>query len=115
MGLEMTPSQALGLWHSVTAEQVRGDARDLTLRQLAILLEVYLVPPPHTVRGLAATLNVAKPVVTRALDTLGQLGLVDRVRDEFDRRSVIVRRTVDGALYLEKLGDRVIANGRKLG
>jgi len=41
--------------------------------------------------------------------------LVDRVRDEFDRRSVIVRRTVDGALYLEKLGDRVIANGRKLG
>ena len=32
-------------------------------RQLALLLTVYLTPPPHTVRGLAETLNVAKPVV----------------------------------------------------
>lgn len=115
MGIEMTASQALGLWHKVTLEQVREDARDLTLRQLAVLLEIYLVPPPHTVRGLAATLKVTKPVITRALDTLGQMGLVDRVRDDLDRRSVIVKRTVAGALYLEKLGDRVIATGRKLG
>lgn len=114
MPLELTPSQALGLWHAVSLSQVRSEAHDLTLRQMAILLQIYLVPPPHTVRGLAATLNVTKPVITRALDTMGAMGLVDRVRDDKDRRNVIIKRTVAGALYLEKLGDVVIAEAREL-
>ena len=115
MSVELTASQALGLWHQVSLQQVQEDKRDLTLRQMAILLQIYLVPPPHTVRGLAATLGVTKPVITRALDTMGEMGLVDRVRDERDRRSVIVRRTVGGALFLEKLGDLIIDQGRRLG
>lgn len=112
MPLDLTPSQALGLWHEVTSQQVQQDGRDLTLRQLAILLEIYLVPPPHTVRGLASKLGVTKPVITRALDTMGELGLVTRMRDDRDRRNVIIKRTVDGALYLERLGDLIIARGR---
>ncbi len=115
MSVELTASQALGLWHKVSLQQVQEDKRDLTLRQMAILLHIYLVPPPHTVRGLAATLGVTKPVITRALDTMGEMVLVDRVRDERDRRSVIVRRTVGGALFLEKLGDLIIDQGRRLG
>ena len=114
MPIELTASQALGLWHGVALDQVRHDDRDLTLRQMAILLHIYLVPPPHTVRGLAATLGVTKPVITRALDTMGEMGLVDRVRDDADRRSVIIKRTVAGALYLEKLGDLVRDQGRRL-
>lgn len=112
--LELSASQALGLWHSVSMQQVRLDGRDLSLRQLAILLEIYLVPPPHTVRGLAAKLEVTKPVITRALDTMGALGLVTRERDERDRRNVIIKRTIDGALYLERLGDLIIGRGRTL-
>ncbi|ENN84580.1 putative transcriptional regulator protein, MarR family [Rhizobium freirei PRF 81] len=114
MPLDLSASQALGLWHGVTLAQVRREDHDLTLRQTAILLQIYLVPPPHTVRGLAATLGVTKPVITRALDTMGEMGLVDRVRDDRDRRNVIIKRTVTGALYLEKLGDLVIERGRKL-
>ncbi|MCA1442511.1 winged helix-turn-helix transcriptional regulator [Ensifer sp. IC4062] len=114
MPVELTPSQALGLWHAVSLAQVRVDSRDLTLRQMAILLQIYLVPPPHTVRGLAATLGVTKPVITRALDTMGALGLVDRVRDERDRRNVVIKRTVEGSLYLEKFGDLIINQGRNL-
>jgi DNA-binding MarR family transcriptional regulator len=57
---------------------------------------------------------VTKPVITRALDTMGEMGLVDRVRDERDRRNVVIKRTVGGALYLEKLGDRVREQGRRL-
>ena len=45
---------------------------------------------------------------------MGDLGLVARSRDERDRRNVIIKRTVDGALYLEKLGDLIIDQGRKL-
>ena len=80
---------------------------------MAILLHIYLVPPPHSVRGLAATLGVTKPVITRALDAMGAMGLVDRGRDERDRRNVVIKRTVAGALFLEKLGDLIIAAGRR--
>jgi DNA-binding MarR family transcriptional regulator len=113
MPVELTATEALGLWHLVSLEQVRHDGRDLTLRQMSILLHIYLVPPPHTVRGLAATLGVTKPVITRALDTMGEMGLVDRQRDERDRRNVVIKRTVAGALYLEKLGDLIIREGRQ--
>ncbi len=94
--------------------QVRAGGVDLSNRQLAILLTIYMELPPHTVRGLAAKLNVTKPVITRALDAMGEMDLVARRRDPADRRNVIVQRTVQGALFLEKLGDLVIANARAL-
>jgi DNA-binding MarR family transcriptional regulator len=114
MAVQLRPSQALRLWQTVLLSEVRADAPDLTSRQMAILLHVYLEPPPHTVRGLAATLGVTKPVITRALDTMGALKLVSRHRDERDRRNVLVRRTVDGALFVERLGDVIIAKAKEL-
>ena len=114
MSVILRPSQALRLWQQVTLSEVRDEAPDLTTRQAAILLTVYLDPPPHTVRGLAARLHVTKPVVTRALDSMGALKLVSRHRDELDRRNVLVRRTVEGALYVERLGDVIIAKAREL-
>ncbi|GHB45253.1 transcriptional regulator [Pseudovibrio japonicus] len=107
MPVEIRPSQALKLWHDVVLELVRAADQDLTARQMSILLTVYLEPPPHTVRGLAQKLGVTKPAITRALDTLGANKLLSRKRDESDRRNVVVTRTVDGALYLEHLGDLV--------
>lgn len=114
MAIDLTASQALGLWHQVALDQVKSGATDLTMRQMAILLQIYLVPPPHTVRGLAAALGVTKPVITRALDTMGEMGIVDRIRDDRDRRNVIIKRTVAGALFLEKFGDLVIDQARLL-
>ena len=99
--------QALRLWHDVTLDMVREEDIDLSARQIAILLTIYLELPPHTVRGLAKRLNVTKPVITRALDTMGGLDLVSRRRDDVDRRNVIVQRTVKGALFLDRLGDRI--------
>jgi len=114
MAIELSATEALGLWYRVSLQQVRGEAHDLTLRQMAILLHIYMVPPPHTVRGLAATLGVTKPVITRALDTMGELGLVERERDDRDRRNVVIKRTVGGAMYLERLGDMIIGEGRSI-
>jgi DNA-binding MarR family transcriptional regulator len=107
-------SQALRLWQQVSLAGVIGDAPDLSVRQMAILLTVYLDPPPHTVRGLAARLRVTKPVITRALDTMGSKGLVTRHRDEQDRRNVLIRRTVEGALFVERLGDTIIRSAEEL-
>lgn len=114
MSVQLRPSQALRLWQQVALSQVLADAPDLSLRQFAILFSIYLDPPPHTVRGLAARLGVSKPVITRALDTMGAMKLVDRHRDELDRRNVVIRRTVEGALFVERFGDVVIDRAREL-
>lgn len=108
MTVSMRPIQALRLWRQVCLHEVRDDAPDLTMRQMAILFTIYLDPPPHTVRGLAAKLSVTKPVITRALDTMGAMKLVARHRDEQDRRNVLIRRTVEGALYVERFGDAIV-------
>ena len=105
--ININSGQALQLWHQVSVSMVQTKERDLTQRQMAILLIVYLEKPPHTVRGLAAKLDVTKPVITRALDTMGAMKLLKRRRDDNDRRNVVIGRTLEGALYLEKLGDLV--------
>ncbi len=110
----LRPAQALRLWQSVALAEVEQDRPDLSMRQAAILLTVYLDAPPHTIRGLAARLGVTKPVITRALDTMGAMKLVSRHRDEADRRNVLVRRTVDGALFVERFGDAIVAKAREL-
>ncbi|AOG06268.1 MAG: MarR family winged helix-turn-helix transcriptional regulator [Bosea sp. (in: a-proteobacteria)] len=115
MPLEIRPSQALRLWRQVHLDLVRDGESDLSARQTAILLTIYLELPPHTVRGLAAQLGVTKPVITRALDTMGKLGLVTRRRDETDRRNVVIQRTVAGALAVERLADRVVERAREIG
>jgi DNA-binding MarR family transcriptional regulator len=114
MPVAMRPSQALRLWHDVSLAIVRDNQPDLSPRQITILLTVYLDAPPHTVRGLAEKLGVTKPAITRALDTLGEAGLVTRRRDEKDRRNVIVQRTVEGALHLERLADLIVARAEAL-
>ena len=114
MSIHMRPTQALRLWQAVALKEAAGGQPDLSFRQAAILLTIYLDPPPHTVRGLAEKLNVTKPVITRALDTMGALKLVSRQRDPRDRRNVLIKRTVEGALFVERFGDRIIAEGGDL-
>ena len=80
---------------------VRSGEPDLTNRQMALLMLVYLTPgPAHRARA-GQILGVSKPVVTRALNTLGALGYLRRERDQDDRRNVFVVRTNNGAEFLE--------------
>ena len=92
---------SLKAWMKALIAYVRSGEPDLTNRQMALLLVVYLSPGPHTVRGLARMLGVSKPVVTRALNTLGALGYLRRERDQDDRRNIFVVRTSSGAEFLE--------------
>ena len=94
--------RALRNWMQTLIGYVRSGQPDLTNRQMALLLLVYLTPGPHTVRGLAHTLGVSKPVITRALNTLGTLGYLRRVRDEADRRNVFVAKTSIGQEFLDR-------------
>jgi DNA-binding MarR family transcriptional regulator len=114
VAVELRAAQALKLLHDFSYGIVRDGEPDLSARQLVVLLTVYLEPPPHTVRGLAAKLGVTKPVITRALDTMGRIDLLSRRRDEADRRNVVVQRTVKGALYVESLGDLLSKHAKDL-
>ncbi len=107
MSEELSMEQALKLWRGALVESVRKDGPDLSARQMAILLTVYGEPPPHTVRGLAAHLNISKPAVTRALDTVGRLGFLRRKRDENDGRNILVQRTIKGVIFLSEFSDLI--------
>lgn len=105
---EKTNPRMLKVWREAHRLCVRSNDPDLTSRQMSILLTVYMSDPPHTVRGIAADLNISKPVVTRALDTMGKQGLIKRKRDENDKRSIFIQRTVKGAVFLSELSDRIV-------
>ena len=93
----------VGLLRDTIVALVRRDGADLSARQLGVFLTCYLQDGGHTVRGLAAELNVSKPAITRALDRLTELDLARRKVDPLDRRSVLVQRTTKGSAFLRDL------------
>lgn len=107
--MALNERQALELWRRTVTASVRDDTPDLTARQQAILMTVSLTRGPHTVRGLAELLSIAKPAVTRALDTLTRLDLVRRVKDENDLRNVFIERTQGGLTFLRALAAQIMA------
>jgi DNA-binding MarR family transcriptional regulator len=118
MAVQNTSDQLVGIFRDTVVALVRRDGHDLSARQLGVFLTVYLGEGPHTVRGLASTLNVSKPAITRALDRLGELDLTKRKTDPQDRRSVLVQRTAKGSTFLRDIrtvmtdaeaGSRVVA------
>lgn len=100
--------QALDIWRQTMVSSVRQSAPDLSARQMALLLNVYLLPPPHTVRGLATQLRISKPAVTRAVDRLVEFGMLCREADERDRRSVLIKCTPAGSDFLQQFGETIV-------
>ena len=98
---------SLEMMRRVSADSVRGATADLTARQFALLLSIFMRPGPHAVRDLSKQLDLPKPAVTRALDVLERQGFVRRKKDQADKRDVSVHRTVKGAVFLYDYGERV--------
>ena len=82
------------------------EGKTLTMREAAVLLQTAATAlkqrPGVTVRGLALDLNIPKPSVTRAVD--GLAGLLERVPDPADKRSVLVVATAAGRKFADRLG-----------
>lgn len=103
MAILTTPERLLAILRDTIVGTVRRDGPDLSARQFGVFLITYLEDGPHTVRGLAARLEVSKPAITRSLDRLAELGLAKRAPDLRDRRSVLVTRTRRGNDFLGDL------------
>ena len=117
MAINPSADQLVSILRDTVVSLVRREGQDLSARQLGVFLTCYLNDGAHTVRGLAADLNVSKPAITRALDRLGEADLARRKVDPMDRRSVLVQRTLKGTAFLRDLrgimGDA--AAGKKSG
>ena len=93
------------LWERVL-EIVHQKGRDLSLRQLAVLLVCCSTDEPQTVRGLAHRLQIQKAAITRAADRLEEAGLAKRQDDLRDRRSVLITATPAGRRYCARFFGR---------
>jgi DNA-binding MarR family transcriptional regulator len=114
-GVKPAPDDLLEVFHKTLLAEVRSEHADLSMRQTVILLTVYLTDEPQTVRGLAAHLRISKPAVVRGLDRLQADGLVRRMREFGNLRSVIVVRTAAGAEMVERLKAALEAAGSGAG
>jgi len=94
---------AAAILREVIVSLVRRDGPALSAHQLGVFLTCYTVDKDHTVRGLAAALDVSKSVITRALDKLTELGLARRRPDPADRRSVLVEHTDAGRTLMAEI------------
>jgi DNA-binding MarR family transcriptional regulator len=104
----MDTSNALTLWQQVITRSLRELPYDLSQRQIGVLLTVYMSPPPHTIRTLADMLQISKPAICRAVDTLSAIDLIRRKKDEEDRRNVFLQRTVNGSVFLRDFADIIV-------
>ena len=103
MAQATNPDQLLNILRDTVVGIVRRDGPDMSARQFAAVLICYLEDDQHTVRGLAARLEVSKPAITRSLDRMAELGMAKRVPDPRDRRSVLVQRTRKGDNFLNDI------------
>ncbi len=108
MNETQTTHDALKLWQRVISRSLRELPYDLSQRQIGVLLTVYMTPPPHTIRSLSDQLQVSKPAICRAVDTLSALELVRRKKDEQDRRNVFLQRTINGSVFLRDFADLIV-------
>ena len=106
---KVSRKDSLAFWHRVTLATVRSDAPDLSSRQLAMLMTIYLEDGLHTVRSLAKHLKVTKAAISRATDSLCKLGYIERKPDHRDKRSVILARTSAGIHFLSEFADIIQA------
>ena len=104
---------SLEMLHRVSSEVVRTGDVDLSSRQFAVLLSVFMRSEADSIRELSTRLDLPKPAVTRALDVLENNGFVRRKRDRDDKRDVSVHRTVKGAVFLYDYGENVASHAEE--
>jgi DNA-binding MarR family transcriptional regulator len=99
----LSANQLFTILREIIVGLVRADEPDLTMRGLGILLICYLNEEMQTVRSLAVHLKISKPSISRSLDRLAELNLIERRPDPSDGRSLILGRTEAGNKLLAEI------------
>lgn len=96
---------SLNLWCKVLLRGMKEAEFDLSTRQTAILLSVYLGANPHSVKTLSEELGISKAAICRATDVLCGHGLLKRRRGEADKRQVTLTKTIKGMIFLSDMAE----------
>lgn len=96
---------SLNLWCKILLRGMKEAEFDLSTRQTAILLSVYLGANPHSVKSLSEELGISKAAVCRAVDVLSGHGLLKRKRGETDKRQVTLTKTIKGMIFLSDMAE----------
>ena len=83
------------------ADSVVIEAAGLTVAQAALLV-VVLNDPDATQSDIAVRLELSEPAVTQMVARLQREGLIERTRDENDRRRWRLKVTTDGLAKAER-------------
>lgn len=75
----------------------------LTVRQLALFGCIYNDGVEDSTDRYSQMLNIAKPSVTRCIDHLEELKLVERKINPENRRKILVQKTETGKLLFEQI------------
>ncbi len=96
---------SLNLWCKILLRGMKEAEFDLSTRQTAILLSVYLGPSPQSVKTLSEHLGISKAAICRATDVLCAQGLLKRKRGETDKRQVSLQKTIKGMVFLSEMAE----------
>jgi DNA-binding MarR family transcriptional regulator len=102
-GAALSADQLFTILRGIIVGLVQADEPDLTMRGLGMFLICYLNEEMQTVRGIAAHLEISKPSISRSLDRLAALDLIERRPDPSDGRSVLLGRTEAGNKLLVEI------------
>ena len=86
-------------------EVVRIPGRDMTLRQLAVLMAGRFEPQRFGIAEMSKDMEVPPVAITRAVEFLVTEGLIRRTRGDDDRRRVVLSLTPLGNRHLDDLAD----------
>jgi DNA-binding MarR family transcriptional regulator len=79
--------------------------REMTVREVA-MLGIIAANPGHSVKEVAATLGIGKPIVTRGTQKMEQHGLLSRGADTTDGRKRVLVVSDAGKELLRQLEAR---------
>ena len=89
-----------------TRRAMAGAWQDRSISKMGLLVLMQLgIHGPVSMSRLAGLLDVGLPNMTGIVDRMEEQGLVERVRDDRDRRVVLVSATPRGSLMAEELED----------
>lgn len=97
--------QASRAMMNVAARSLAASDQDVTIPQYRTLV-VLAYQGPRRLADLAAALAVSPSTATRMCDRLVRKGLIDRTRDEFDRREVNLALTEGGRRLVDEVVQR---------
>lgn len=114
MSIDLTAQQALQLLQRTLASSLTNGFPELSTRAMAILLSIYTTAQPHTIPGLAQRLKIPVPLVSDELNLLNTYRLVRSIEEEPGRSGMLIRRTVEGSIFLHAFADHVINAAKEI-